>query len=215
MNKEYFYLSDKELIVTDTKGHITKRNVESPNMHDVLVLENYLEMLYNKINNLEAIIKNYEQVTLNKKEKVIASIIPFIIGMAAYVFIGIAQPEAFSHVIPTTIGIALCTATIELGLLNYNSRHLNGIKCELSTAYQLKEDLEQRLTAVKDKSRISEMQNTTCQEATKTNINEVVVLEEPKAFYEEASEKLNRAYTTGFSKNVKRLTLKRKNQNPV
>ena len=48
MNKEYLYLSDKEILVTDEKGHATKRNVESTDMHDVLLLENDLERIDTK-----------------------------------------------------------------------------------------------------------------------------------------------------------------------
>lgn len=42
MNKEYVYLSNEEVLVIDENGHATKRNIESDNMHDML-LENDLE----------------------------------------------------------------------------------------------------------------------------------------------------------------------------
>lgn len=211
MNKEYIYLSDKELLVIDENGHATKRNIESDNMHDMLLLENDLEKINNTIIRYEKIIHQDEEAKLTKKRKVILAMVPFIIGMSAYGIACLINPSAFSHIIPVTIGFAMGTAAIDasfiLGTIHH-SYHINGIKSGLSTAYQLREELEQRLRNVKVNSKDFIEQDMVDSKKKNQKINDVVILEESTQFCEEAQKQLNESYTTGYEQRGPVLTKK-------
>lgn len=211
MNKEYVYLSDKELLVIDENGHATKRNIESNNMHDMLLLENDLQKINETIIRYEKIIHQYGKIKLTKGEKVILAMTPFIIGMSAY-GISCLISHSVLNIIPFTIGMALGTAPIYVSFIvsvRHRSNHINGMKYGLSTAYQLREELEQRLSNVKERSQAFIEPNIV--DSTKNNpkINDVVILQESTQFYEEAKKQLNESYTTGYGQKVKRLTLKK------
>jgi len=93
MNKEYIYLSDKEILVTDEKGHATKRDIESTDIHNLLLLENDLEKINKKIINEEKEIHRYEESKLPLKEKIFLAAMPFIVGTLIPVFIFINKPN--------------------------------------------------------------------------------------------------------------------------
>ena len=212
MNKEYIYLSDKELLVIDEFGHATKRNIESGNMHDVLLLENDLEKINVEINELERILQQDEESKLLKKGKIILAIMPFIIGMSFYGIAALVSPTLFSDIIAITIGMVLGTIAADIAFIEntkHYSKHINGIKSELSTAYQLREELEQRLSNSKEKSKDSIIPNIVDLKKTPSKINDVVILEESTQFFEEATNKLYDSYTTGYEQKVKRKTLKK------
>ncbi len=212
MNKEYVYLSDKELLVIDENGHATKRNIESDNMHDMLLLENDLEKINETIIRYEKIIHQGEEIKLTKKEKVFFAMLPFIIGMSAYGIAGLINPSVFLHIIPSTIGLALGTAIIDVSFVvttRHHSHHINGIKSGLSTAYQLREELEQRLSNIKEKSKDFIEQDIVNSKKNNSKINDIVILEESTQFCEEAQKQLNESYATGYGQKVKRLTLKK------
>ena len=212
MNKEYVYLSDKEVLVIDENGHATKRNIESDNMHDMLLLENDLEKINETIIRYEKIIHQEEEIKSTKKDKIILAMMPFIIGMSVYGIVCLINPSVFSHIIPITIGIALGTAITDVSFVvsaRLYSNHINGIKSGLSTAYQLREELEQRLSNIKEKSKDFIEQDVVDSKTNNPKINDVVILEESTQFCEEAQKQLNESYTTGYGQKVKRLTLKK------
>lgn len=213
MNKEYVYLSDKELLVIDENGHATKRNVESDNMHDVLLIENDLEKIDEAITKLKKIIQQSEESELSTKAKIILAIMPFIVGMSAYGIACLISPTSvIPHLITATLGIALGTAAIDLSFIvstRYYPKYINGIKSELSTAYELRKELEQRLSNSKEKSKDSITQNIIETKKTTPKINDVVILEESTQFCEEATNKLHESYETGYRQKVKRKILKK------
>ena len=212
MNKEYVYLSNEEVLVIDENGHATKRNIESDNMHDMLLLENDLEKINDTIVKYEKIIHHEEEIKLTKKDKIILAMIPFVIGMSVYGIACLINPSVFSYIIPDTIGIALGTAAIDVSFVvstRHHSNHINGIKSGLSTAYQLREELEQRLSNIKEKSKDFIEQDVVNSNKNNPKINDVVILEEATQFCEEAQKKLNESYTTGYGQIVKRLKLKK------
>ena len=212
MNKEYVYLSNEEVLVIDENGHATKRNIESDNMHDMLLLENDLEKINETIIRYEKIIHQEEMEEIKKKNKIILAMMPFIVGMSIYGIACLINPSVFSLIIPTTIGIALGTAAIDVPFVigaRHHSNHINGIKSGLSTAYQLREELEQRLSNIKEKSKDFIEQDAVNSNKNNPKINDVVILEESTQFCEEAQKKLNESYTTGYGQKVKRLALKK------
>lgn len=212
MNKEYVYLSDKELLVIDKNGHATKRNIESGNMHDMLLLENDLEKINETIIRYEKIIHQEEEIKSTKKDKIILAMMPFIIGMSAYGIACLINPSVFSHIIPTTIGIALGTTAIDVSFIvstRHHSNHINSIKNVLLTAYQLREELEQRLSNIKEKYKDFIEQDVVDSKKNNPKINDVVILEEPTQFCKEVQKQLNESYTTRYGQKAKRLTLKK------
>jgi len=212
MNKEYIYLSYKEILVTDEKGHATKRDIEGDNMHEVLLLENDLEQIKSGISNLEKIIDNEEKSKLSIKGKIVLATIPFIIPMTGYCIAGLFNPNLFSNVILTTNMMALFAIIID-GTFIFATRrykkHINGIKSELSTAYQLKDELEQKLNNLKDKSKDSITTNTVKSQENNLKINDVIILEETTPFYETASKQLEESYARGYEQKGKKLILKK------
>ncbi len=213
MNKEYAYLSDKELLVINENGHATKRNVESSNMHDVLLLENDLEKIDETITQLEKLIQHNEESKFSIKGKIIFALITFILGMSIYGIACLGSPSISSYIIPVTLGTALSTAIVNIpfAVVHTNYQYNKGIKIksELSTAYQLREELEQKLSNSKEKSKSSITPNIVDSKTITPKINDVVVLEESTQFLEEATKKLHESYTTGYEQKVKRKTLKK------
>lgn len=213
MNKEYLYLSDRELLVIDENGHATKRNVESVNMHDMLLLENDLEKINKAITELEEKIHKDEEIKLTKKEKIIAAMIPFILTMSAYGVTCLIKPSTPLDIIQTTVEFALGTAILDIAfvviVIKPYSKNINGIKSELSTAYQLSEELEQRLSNIKEKFKGSLTPNIVDLKKINSKINDVVILEESTQFCEKAKKQLHESYITGYEQKVKRLTLKK------
>ena len=181
-------------------------------MHTVLLLENDLEKINVEITELERILQQDEESKIPKKGKIILAMMPFIIGMSFYGIAALVSPSLFSDIISITIGLVLGTAAVDIAFIantRYHSHHINGIKNELSTAYHLREELEQRLSNSKEKTKDSIIPNIVESKEISPKINDVVILEESTQFFEEATNKLYESYTTGYDKKVKRRTLKK------
>lgn len=212
MNKEYCYLSNKELLVIDDKGQPIKRNIESTDMHDMLLLENDLEKINNKIIELENIIYKYEKNKVTKMEKITLLSLPFFIAMDEWSMGRLFNPFIYENKIPAIIGIVLGTVVLDTAVIlstKERAKHINGTKSELFTAKQLKDDLEKKLSNIKDKSKDSIELNINALQKEDKKINDVVNLEESTPFYEDAIDKMNNSYKTGYGQKVKRLTLKK------
>ena len=212
MNKEYLYLSDKEILVTDENGHATKRDIESRDIHDVLLLENDLERIDTKIIKLEKEVHRYEESKLPLKEKIILALVPFVVGLGIAVPVFINEPNFLSNILYCSIGVAALTAGIEVSFVvgtKYSTKHINGVESELLTAYLLKEELEQRLSNIKDKSKDSITTNIVKSQENSLQINDIIILEEPTPFCVEAAKKLEEAYEAGYEQKGKRLILKK------
>lgn len=213
MNKEYLYLSDKELLVIDEFGHATKRNVENDNMHDMLLLENDLEKINHKISKLEQKIQRDEELKNTTVEKIIIALIPFGILWLAYGISGLLAPKLYSYIIEAIFGITFATVAVDTGfilLTKDHKKHINGIKSELSTAYQLREEINQKLSKIKKESK--DLTTTNIEDSQKTKTNDIVVLKDTTPFYEEIEKQLDESYTKGYKQKVKILTLNKKNK---
>ena len=99
MNKEDLYLSDKEILVTDENGHATKRDIDSKDMHEILLLENDLEIIISKIIKLEKEVDRYDEGKLSIREKTILLLIPFVVGMGIAVPVFINEPNFISNIL--------------------------------------------------------------------------------------------------------------------
>lgn len=208
MNKEYLYFSDKELLVIDENGHATKRNIENTNMHDMLLLENDLEKINETIIKLEKKIRQDKESKLTKKEKIFLAMIPFIIVMSAFGIVCLFVDLPISIAIDVAWAIAVLEVSFTAITKYYHTRDINGTKNELSTAYQLRENLEQKLNKILSESKDYITPNIVDPQKSETKINDVIILEESTPFYEEARKQLYESYTTGYKQKVKRLGLK-------
>ena len=212
MNKEYMCLYDNEVLVIDENGHAIKRKIENVNVHDVLLIENDLEKINKKIISLEKIIYQDEKTKLTKKEIVIAALIPFIVGMLAYGIASLTTPfSLISDIIPCTISIVLGTVLIDASVIvssKQYKKHIKGVKSELSTAYQLKDELEKRLENNNEKTKETITSHIVDTEKINSKVNDIVILEESTQFYEKARKQLNESYTTGYQQSGPRLVKK-------
>lgn len=157
MNKEYIYLSNKELIVTDEQGHLTKRVIESDNMHDVLMLENNLEKINTLINKIEEANKN--EIKLNSKEKFIYYTIPFAFtGVLTAIVFGISvinsNPWLTVDYVSMLSSAILVSGAVDIFFVLGEKRMKKeklGRDAQLSKAYEIKESIEKELCEIREK----------------------------------------------------------------
>ena len=207
MNKEYIYINNEEIVVTDENGHATKRAVESDNMHDLLLLENNLEEVNNLINEIEKEETKYgELIRFTPLEKVFAYTLPFWLSMAAA---GLAAGSGFvrEHILMTAEEFAmfpitgvLLTGVVDIGLIfekKKDKKFTSGREAELSKAYEIKENLEKELIESKVRKESIELDKSYEQE-TNAYQNEVVVLDNNPA-YEEIVKQLEDSYAEGYT----------------
>ena len=112
----------------------------------------------------------------------------------------------------TTSVMALFAITLDgafIFVTRHHKEHINGIKSELSTAYQLKEELEKKLSNIKNKSKDSITPNIIKSQKNNLQINDVIVLEDPTPYYEEAAKQLQESYMAGYNQKGKKLLLKK------
>lgn len=204
MNKSYVYLSMDELLVIDEKGNAKKRNFESENLHEILLLENDLEKINAKIEELENIINDYEKHKLTKKESIILYMLPFISLMPLSLT---ALLVSSSLLFPAILAIALVSTLLDLCLVKFSKDNVkinNGKKNELLKAYELRDNFKDKLNEIKTKNLVNQ------EEKSNIEINQLFYLEDFTSNYEEASKQLYEANENGYKGKVKSLKLKTK-----
>lgn len=184
MNKEYVYLSDTEILVTDELGNNKKRKIENKNIHEILVLENKLEEINEIIIEFEEIIKKDDKLNLKEKETIIQLIIPFIISIASYGITFLITPSllSFQNIISIILGATINTITLDIFIIVYRNnkrKYLNEAKYMLAKANSLREKFEQQLSKLKEHSNVNNEENTN------VRTNETIFLEETPSLYEE------------------------------
>lgn len=212
MNKEYLYLSDKELLVIDELGHATKRNVETTNMQDVLLLENSLEEMNERIMELEKRVDQDKESKLTTKGKIIFAMSPFIVGVSVFAMLCLSNFPGDSHLI--AIGSTLGTCAVVVGAIDSEKQHIrfmNGRKSELEKAYELREDLEQKLSKMKEKSQDSITTNLVESQNLNLPIHDVIALGNSTPLEEKVRQQLEEAFVKGYEQKVKKRTLKKEN----
>ena len=150
---------------------------------------------------------------INSFKKIIIALIPFGILWLAYGISGLLAPKLYSYIIEAIFGITFATVAIDTGfilLTKDHKKHINGIKSELSTAYQLREEINQKLSKIKKESK--DLTTTNIEDSQKTKTNDIVVLKDTTPFYEEMEKQLDESYTKGYKQKVKILTLNKKNK---
>lgn len=206
MNKEYIYLSDNEIIVTDENGHTEKRIVECDDMHELLLLENNLENINNYINKVKDYLNANTDLNLKK-----ASILMFLIFPLGVVIKDFGFHLAnFSIFDPVTLLVDFGFITIGGVSTTFeyikSKKQTLGVKSQLSKAYEIKEKLEKELVHIRTKKQsVSETKKSEMAPAQK----EITVLDNDAEF-EKIGVELADSYRQGYNQGkVRKLTFKK------
>ena len=90
MNKEYVYISDNEVIITDENGHTTNRSIDGEDIRNLLLLENKLEKVDNIISEAQNKIDIRKKFLLNKNK---LRVILYSVLLGAILFLGSASSK--------------------------------------------------------------------------------------------------------------------------
>lgn len=209
MNKQYVYLSSEEMLIINEDGKLSKRDVESNNMHELLTAENNLE----RVNAIITVLENsLNQADLfssySKKDKIITCLLPLILAAITVGASSLLGSLNLAQVLSTSPMVILIFYAMFGGTFILSEKQKvrmnNGVKKELESAYQLRETYEKKLNLIKTKTEKREEQ--------KENVidsQEIVSLEESMDLPSEARKQLTEAFKEGYGPKVKKLTLKR------
>jgi len=199
MNREFMYLNDKEVAVTNEKGEITKRQAEQ-DMRNILVSEDKLEALDNRINHLNDNI-NIEKISvgiIDKWYKVMAVLSAFIV-VASPITLGIVNG----------LGLIGAWAVVAAGACGYgvfsqrdSVKRINGYNREIKKAKSLKREIEEELSFKKELEKDYTVPS--------HKIGEVVQIDSTKDF-EKQDNQLHRAFRVGYKNTPKVLVKTNKN----
>ena len=197
MNREFMYLNDKEVAVTDENGKITKRPAER-DMRNVLVSEDKLEDLNSHIDYLKGSIRIEEASIkiVDKWYKIMAGLSAFVV-IAAPLTLGVANGFGL-------IGFWAVVAAASCGYGVYSQRdavkRINGYNREIKRAKSLKREIENDLSFKRELEKDYTVPS--------HKIGEVVKIDSTKDF-EEQDKQLHRAFRVGY-KNTPKVLVKTK-----
>lgn len=201
MNREFIYLSNEKVAVTDENGKITVRDAEL-DMRDVLVNEDRIEDLNNNIRRLKESIKieNMSIKLMNKYYKVIA-LVSAVIVIGAPLTLGIVNGLGL-------IGAWAVAAALSCGYGLYSQRdshkRINGYRKEIIRSKQIKANCEKNIELSREFNKDYNVPS--------TFIGNVVTIDSTKEF-EKQDASLHRAFRIGYKEEPKILvkTMKPKN----
>ncbi|MBQ7104619.1 MAG: hypothetical protein IJN90_02050 [Bacilli bacterium] len=201
MNREFVYLNNEKVAVTDENGKITVRDAEL-GMRDVLVNEDKIEDLDSNISRLRESIKieNTSIKLINKWYKVMAGISAVIV-IGAPIGLGIINGLGL-------IGAWAVAATAACGYGLYTQRdshkRINGYRKEIQKSKQLKASCEKELELSREYNKDYKVPSSL--------VGSVVEIDSMKDF-ERQDASLHRAFRIGYREEPKILvkTMKPKN----
>lgn len=198
MNKEYKYLSSDKIIVSNEKGKMKERKIESSDIHRELILENNIEE--------SKLLKKYIEKTLkaNKEDnsKIKNIMIPILALLESLMLLFIHQFNLynitafaiFDYIVFEIAGFGPLT-------MRKNKKRINALEKELEKINELLDKYEEELSKLKT-IEIKETIVTTKQE-TKQIPSEIISLENYMTLPEETFAELNEAYEEGYRKKLK------------
>ncbi len=201
MNREFVYLNNEKVAVTDENGKITVRDAEL-GMRDVLVNEDKIEDLDSNISRLRESIKieNTSIKLINKWYKIMAGISAVIV-IGAPIGLGIINGLGL-------IGAWAVAATAACGYGLYTQRdshkRINGYRKEIQRSKQLKASCEKELELSREYNKDYKVPSSL--------VGSVVEIDSMKDF-ERQDASLHRAFRIGYREEPKILvkTMKPKN----
>lgn len=200
MNREFIYLNDKEIAVTDENGKITKRPAER-DMRNILVSEDKLEDLDSHIKFLNDGIKIEEASVklIDKWYKIMAGISAVIVITAPFT-LGIANGFGL-------IGFWAVVSAAACGYGVYSQRdavkRINGYRREIKRANSLKKEITEDLEFTRELEKDYTVPS--------HKVGEVVTIDSSKDF-EQQDNQLHRAFRVGYKNTPKVLVKTRSNQ---
>ena len=211
MNKEYTYLSNEEILVSDEFGHTQIRKIDSTNMHDVLQLEKALEYVTKVINKFEGNMQDESVCKFTLSEKIFAYTMPFWASVIMCAIVSFMTSTPFFDLSNIEILIIGGAATIVFDattvLFNNSVKKPEKLATYalLNSAYNHKKAIEQRLAKIKSQTKNNQV-----------NINnnysykpqEVISLED-NPIYKETVAALSNAYEQGYNSSTKKRILKK------
>lgn len=195
MNREFIYVSNNEVAVTNEKGEITKRPAER-DMRNILVAEDKLEDLNNQIK------YSHEGIKIEKASvKLIDKWYKVMAGVSAFIAVTAPLTLGFTNGF-SLVGIWAVVAAASCGYGLYTQRdsvkRINGYNNEIRRAKSLKAEIEHDLAFANE----LEVEYT----VPKEQIGEIVKIDSTKDF-DEQDQKLHRAFRVGY-KNTPKVLVK-------
>lgn len=198
MNREFVYLNNKEVAVTDENGKITKRDAEF-GMRDVLVSEDKLNDLNTNISCIKDCVKIEKKSIeiINKWYKVMAGV-TIALAITAPITLGIVNGLGLIGAWTIFGGAACCYGVYSQ---RDSVKRINGYHRELKRAFSLRNQIKSELEFTRDLNKNYEVPS--------HQIGEVVKIDAIKDF-EEQDKQLHRAFKAGY-KNTPKVLVKTKN----
>lgn len=204
MNKEYAYLSNEEIIVTNEKGKMSKKKIESKDIEKELILENYIEKIDKIIDciqfNLKSEQKNYPKTKIKKVLYNLLFFVPPII--LTFAFMSIVN----SSLIHPLLLYCLSSAVFALMMPEYSpiyirktKKRIDALQKELEKSEELKKKYENELIKLKSKVYQEEKE----QDKSITQLGEIISLENYMDIPDEIYDEINEAYDQGYGKKLK------------
>ena len=200
MNKDYMYLSDDEMIISDENGNMEIVPVLSRDIDKTLMLENSLEIIEDKIADINRKIihekgqKDYRLMQL--KILVSAGIVGLIAAPILYTDLGIPQLTLAALIPLESCLIAPLSISSYLKARNF-TKQINGYSSELDKAEQLRKEFEKELSTVKAKVVAKDYKKT----------NEIF---HARKYENYIQKELETSYSDGYSEKPKTMVLRSK-----
>ena len=197
MNKEFVYINNNEVAISDENGHITTRKAEG-NMKNILVEEDKIDSLNNTLNNLNISIKEEKTLIniINKWYKVMGAVT---LGVAIVAPISMGF---ISGLCLTGAWAAIASFSCVTGMFTQREavKRINGYNKEIKRAINLKKESEENLNRYQSMDEEYSVSNALVGDVVQTN-----ALEE----LEHQDNKLRRAFKAGY-KNTPKVLVKTK-----
>lgn len=210
MNKEFMVLSDGNLAVTNENGHISKRQYDG-NPQEILLSENKIETIDNKLEKLKKDLHNQEGVVFLSKWMLISQpILLLLISSGMFIYDGVTSPgnfltyALFNNIKGLAYGTVICgSAAIYYVIVKpIYKKKVGKTKSEITIAKNLKENYEKELADIKEKQLTIESPT--------ISINEPIsLIEQTNAMETQIDEEISANYTESLSQQPKKLMLRK------
>ena len=198
MNKEYMYLSDRSLLVTDENG-MQKRECYSNQMHEILLSENKVELADKALTKLEDELAAEKLVISLMKALHIATFgLIVIAALLMFILSGFSLSNLFT--------LGMCSGTVLIvnlpAIFSRKSakKKIKKLQNKIKRAQEIKEDYEKEAEMLNEKS--------TDYSEISEQINEVISLEEENdIIYGQIEEKISKVPDEEIEEKNKRFFL--------
>ena len=196
MNKEYIYVDDDTIVVSDENGEMSKRVINEGSIDDVLYCENNIESLNEAVYDIGNEIESKKTMKSNWKKNNQKLRLAFLGGS---LLVGVLSSAIYPEVNPLPVILLGLSPILPNSIIQGRGtkrfdREISGLYSELEQAQQLREEYEKQLKMAKSKDR---------NEITKEN-QEIAKVKNDDDFIDDELEK---SYIDGYNKIPKRLIL--------